>query len=332
MEQLILEKKAKTKCLAISIILSLSNYKATQHSKVKNSFDKWKNLGITAKLSKNMVSKMTGLNKKHCSVRYKSSSTILARILQKHSHKLLASSFKHLAASSVSYIMIHKSDILPATSLNASIHDIQDDYRSKTPDEKASRQSYNKLKVPYLPLQRDPHGIHPLERRLYYEQREKEERHQRLSQEQHNRSQLSGISAESRGGSRQNSHKKSGGKSIGNIEDEYKSSKHLSFIQYRENLMDKGYEEISPEKKPVMSEKTKSFLREFEVSKYLNQRKNKVEVLNKSDIGLNSKYKLNDESFGNRRRYYSKPVNNSFTGDENWNEKMLFKSTDSFLH
>jgi len=291
-----------------------------------------------------MITKMTGLNKKHCSARHKSSLMILARILNKHSHKLLASSFKHLAASSVSYIMIHKSDILPATSLNASIQDIKDDYRSRTPEDKGTRSSYNRLKVPYLPLQKDPHGIHPLERRLYHEQREKEEKnYHKISHEKLNKSHLSGKSPESiRGSSKKyidHSERKKGSnrkeKGGNTNENEYRSRspKHLSFIQYRENFIDKGFDEVSPEKKHVMSDKTKNFLKEFEISKYLNQRKSsKADALNKSDLAANSKYKANDEGFGNRMRYYSKPVNNSFTGDEHWNEKILFKSTDNFLH
>ncbi len=83
-----------------------------------------------------------------------------------------------------------------------------------------------------------------------------------------------------------------------------------------------------------MSEKTKNFLNEFEANKFLKNKRTRAENLNKSDIGgIGSKQTSIDESLSSSQnyRFYSKPINNSFNGDDNWNDKIYLRHDNSFL-
>lgn len=320
----------------------------SQQFRLRANFDKWRNMAKTARVTTNIVSKISQINNKHISARYRASLLILTHALQKCSHKVLMTSFKQLVASSVMLFTLQKSAIIPhSLSHNASLQDIREEVRSKTP-EAATRKSLNNLKVPYLPLKRDTASMHPVEREFWAEKKKEEDKefNTTLHLELPSRLNISGFSQESNEGGIANHDRlvgtgssivarygrKSSNGSRENLDHDTlsRSPKHLSFIQYRVNLMEKGSGKKKG-KKPEMSERTVNFLKEFEANKYLNQRKNKNDALNKSDIASSTRKSKYNRDSANQTFHYNRPANNSFVTNENLGESFSLKNTEDFF-
>ena len=329
------------------MMFTLFSVNTSHKFRLRANFDKWRNMAKTARVTTNIVSKISKINNKHISARYRASILILTHVLQKCSQKVLMSSFKQLVASSVMLFTLQKSAIIPhSLSHNASLQDIREEVRSKTPDA-ATHKSLNNLKVPYLPLKRDTASIHPIEREFWAEKKKEEDKefNTTLHLELPSKLNISGFSQESNEGIANHERLVGTGSSIvarygrkssmgsrENLDNDTlsRSPKHLSFIQYRVNLIEKGSGKKKG-KKPEMSKRTVNFLKEFEANKYLNQRKNKGDALNKSDIASSTRKSKYNRDLGNQTFHYNRPANNSFATNENLGESFSLKNTEDFF-
>jgi hypothetical protein len=108
MEQVTLERKAKTKCLSASLLHSTVNFLRTRKNAVKQGFLVWKN--ITNSSHQAVYSTMAQINHKHNQARFQAASTILQHIHSKNFKNNVTHAFKSLAFNSISIAtLIHKS-------------------------------------------------------------------------------------------------------------------------------------------------------------------------------------------------------------------------------
>jgi len=303
----------------------------SQRLQTRTSFHKWKSLATRAKLSSNVIAKMANVNRRHLSARFQASFLILEHRMRKYCQRLLLSSFKTLLASSVLLSPLQKS-LVSGRFLMSSVES-KGPQRSVTPDKIIQQRKSDTLKVPYLPLRSTSQPRSHAERDQGHQllQLDLNSRHNRNLENDFLNTQKLPENSQVVFGEGNSLRSSIDFKGMG---DEFfsRSPKRRSFMQYQENLL-KSNEKPERNKKPLMSEKTKNFLNEFESNKFLKNKRNRTENLNKSDIGLiGSKQTSVDESLSSQNyRFYNKPINNSFNGDDNWNDKIILRHDNSFL-
>jgi hypothetical protein len=96
MDKLMLEKKAKTKCLSMSLLCYLTQNQRVSQSSLNNAFMKWKNLSTSSRIAHNAFNKILKINHKHISARIQAAFLLLSTVSRSnhYDHKLTA--FKNL--------------------------------------------------------------------------------------------------------------------------------------------------------------------------------------------------------------------------------------------
>jgi len=389
-----LEKKAKTKCLSVSLLCYLAQHHRLSRFNLSASFSKWKNLSSNTKLANNAFTKILKINHKHISARVQAAVVILSQLFRKITTNLLGNSFKllvHYSVAHANYIKhSYKSDSVYSAYEALKKESVPvTQKRSITPherilDEKANLQkviknSYSPLNREYRPLDSvstpdtTPHSKSlksasvqenpkltangsliilnkkvPIDQMPVLPHQDSLQERSRIDSDRQGRRILAENVLTKEFKAALESHLNMRNSSfqsrptittITNTEtsecESYKPNKlkdsnmylsksprHLSFVHYRENLIDRS----QPDPRvPALSEKTKKFLKEFEANKSFNRGhkssfNNDREILNKSDFEILGKE--NDESFG--------ALNHSANMGLNLNRRMVFRPSEKF--